>query len=159
MLKAAEVVVDTRVAAISLWEPWATLMAIGAKKNETRSWPTRHRGALLICAAARKNKRDLEMLLRDQPFYAALAGGLTRLWHGHAVALVDLEQIGTTNSIIRCAASWKWPEEGSDEFHFGDYSPNRFAWITTGLRRLKPFPVKGKRGIFYVTMPEFGDFS
>lgn len=25
---------------LSLWEPWATLMAIGAKRIETRSWQT-----------------------------------------------------------------------------------------------------------------------
>lgn len=33
--------------AISLWQPWATLMAIGAKTIETRSWSTRHRGPRL----------------------------------------------------------------------------------------------------------------
>jgi hypothetical protein len=38
------------VKAISLWEPWATFMAIGAKLNETRSWPAAYRGDLVICA-------------------------------------------------------------------------------------------------------------
>jgi len=37
--------------AISLWEPWATAIAIGAKKIETRSWATSYRGPLAIHAA------------------------------------------------------------------------------------------------------------
>lgn len=29
--------------AISLWQPWASLMAVGAKRYETRSWGTLYR--------------------------------------------------------------------------------------------------------------------
>lgn len=36
---------------ISLWQPWATLLAIGAKRFETRSWRCGHRGPLAIHAA------------------------------------------------------------------------------------------------------------
>ncbi len=159
-MKASDVTAGTRVAAISLWEPWATLMAIGAKKNETRSWPTRHRGALLVCAAARKNNKEMRELLGISAFSEALAGGLTKMWHGHAVALVDLDHCLRTTPGLNA-----WPVSASlslngDEMDFGDYAPGRFAWITTGLRRLKPFPVKGKQRIFYVTMPpEFEEWS
>lgn len=37
--------------AITLTQPWATLVAIGAKRIETRSWATRYRGPLAIHAA------------------------------------------------------------------------------------------------------------
>ena len=37
--------------AISLWQPWASAMALGMKKIETRHWPTCYRGPLLIHAA------------------------------------------------------------------------------------------------------------
>lgn len=37
--------------ALTLWQPWATLIAIGAKTIETRSWSTNHRGPLAIHAA------------------------------------------------------------------------------------------------------------
>jgi len=146
-MKSVDVVPGSRVAAISLWEPWATLMAIGAKKNETRSWPTRHRGALLICAAQRKNRRELDELYQDTTFWAALKGA--RLSYGHAVALVDVDGCLATG---RDSSAGPY---GQDGFLFGDYSPGRYAWITTGLRRLKPFPVKGKQGLFYATMPDF----
>lgn len=39
--------------AITLWQPWASLVAIGAKTIETRSWATKYRGPLAIHAAAR----------------------------------------------------------------------------------------------------------
>ena len=38
---------------LSLWQPWASLVVIGAKRFETRSWPTNYRGPLLIHAAQR----------------------------------------------------------------------------------------------------------
>lgn len=43
--------------ALSLWQPWATLIAIGAKQYETRGWSTPYRGPLIIHAA--KTKEEL----------------------------------------------------------------------------------------------------
>ncbi|MFV0399180.1 MAG: ASCH domain-containing protein [Oscillospiraceae bacterium] len=40
--------------AITIWQPWASLLACGAKKYETRSWVTSYRGPIAIHAAARK---------------------------------------------------------------------------------------------------------
>ncbi|MFL5577327.1 MAG: ASCH domain-containing protein [Gemmatimonadaceae bacterium] len=37
--------------ALTLTQPWATLVAIGAKTIETRSWPTHYRGEVAIHAA------------------------------------------------------------------------------------------------------------
>lgn len=36
--------------AITLWQPWASLLAYGVKKYETRSWPTKYRGPIAIHA-------------------------------------------------------------------------------------------------------------
>lgn len=36
--------------ALSLWQPWASLWACGAKKYETRSWATKYRGPIAIHA-------------------------------------------------------------------------------------------------------------
>lgn len=41
-----------RPRALSLWQPWASLIAVGAKTIETRGWSTTYRGPLLIHAAA-----------------------------------------------------------------------------------------------------------
>jgi hypothetical protein len=37
--------------ALSLWQPWASAIAVGAKRIETRHWQTSYRGPLLIHAA------------------------------------------------------------------------------------------------------------
>lgn len=39
--------------ALTLHQPWASLVALGVKRLETRSWSTSYRGRLLIHAAAR----------------------------------------------------------------------------------------------------------
>ncbi len=43
--------------AIVLWQPWASLVALGVKTIETRSWSTKYRGPLAIHAAAKKPAR------------------------------------------------------------------------------------------------------
>ena len=52
--------------AITLWQPWASLVALGLKTIETRSWQTAHRGPIAIHAAARCPKpQDLKRLVGD----------------------------------------------------------------------------------------------
>lgn len=40
--------------ALTLWQPWASLIALGVKTIETRSWSTSYRGPLAIHAAAKR---------------------------------------------------------------------------------------------------------
>ena len=39
--------------AVSIKQPWASLIAAGVKTLEIRAWPTDHRGPLLICSSRR----------------------------------------------------------------------------------------------------------
>jgi activating signal cointegrator 1 len=55
------------VKALTLTQPWASLVAIGAKQIETRTWSTRYRGRVAIHAARRWS-------LNDQGFYLYHAG-------------------------------------------------------------------------------------
>ncbi|WP_180267711.1 hypothetical protein [Nostoc linckia] len=36
------------IKALSLWQPWATLIGMEVKRYETRSWGTNYRGRLLF---------------------------------------------------------------------------------------------------------------
>ncbi len=47
-----------KIKAISLHQPWASLIAMGLKKFETRSWLTNYRGKLVICAAKKNSKQQ-----------------------------------------------------------------------------------------------------
>lgn len=67
--------------ALTLHQPWATLVAIGAKRVETRSWATTYRGPVAIHAGRhRPPMMDLPPLPRGprgreaDPYYA-------RRWH------------------------------------------------------------------------------
>jgi hypothetical protein len=42
--------------AITIIQPWATLIALGEKKFETRSWTTKYRGPLAIHAGMKWGK-------------------------------------------------------------------------------------------------------
>lgn len=49
--------------ALTLWQPWASLVALGVKTIETRSWSTSYRGPLAIHAA--KTTRGIDDLPGD----------------------------------------------------------------------------------------------
>ena len=151
---------------ISLWQPWASLMAIGAKRIETRSWPTNHRGPLAI-HAAKKWTRELAELCRTDPFRSVLeSNNIMRpddLPMGGVVAVVHLYDCWRVERIERAdanitpeldasiAATLRFagnteadiqealkPALTPQERAFGDYSVGRFGWLTESkfLRRL-----------------------
>lgn len=57
---------------LTLTQPWATLVVIGIKEIETRSWKTNHRGQLGI-HAARTFPRCARLIACSKPFKSALA--------------------------------------------------------------------------------------
>lgn len=127
------------IKAISLWEPWASAMALGLKCNETRGWPTNHRGDLLICAAQRRMEADELRVYHEwvRPF----AGDGYVIPYGCAVAVVELHDCVATSRIATTAR----------EFALGNYEHGRFAWVTKNLRRLQPpVAIKGRQGFFDV---------
>lgn len=58
--------------ALSLWQPWASAIALGAKRVETRSWETLYRGPLLIHAAKRRPVYELLALNSNWTWLAVL---------------------------------------------------------------------------------------
>ena len=139
---------------LTLTQPWATLMAVGAKHIETRSWRTRYRGPVAIHAAKIFPPDCRALCLRPgSPILQTLARhGIESLAPlkavvGHIVAVVDLVDICSTDldlSLMAARSLYGIP----DERHFGNYSPGRFAWITRNVRRLaRPIPFRGSLGL------------
>jgi hypothetical protein len=133
---------------LSLWQPWATLVAIGAKSVETRSWSTPYRGMIAIHAAKRWNA-ELRQISRLPPFVKAMtAAGLPIvespedcLPFGAVLALCFLTDIVPTDGPVP-----DWMTAG--EMPFGDYSAGRYAWKLADIRPLKePLPLRGVRGL------------
>jgi activating signal cointegrator 1 len=119
--------------AISLWQPWATAMAMGLKTIETRSWFTRYRGDLLICSTRREPAAwERELLSRWE---------VKELPLGVALCVVNLYDCVPVHAV----------QPASTEKMFGDYTDGRHAWLTNHLHRIKkPFPVQGRQGLFEV---------
>ena len=153
--------------AISLWQPWASLIAVGAKRIETRGWFTSYRGPLAI-HATQKFEGWMQELLDDEPFLSALSeadfrpmppGGDIRVPRGVIVATCELVACVRIDVHLRLhhPETLGVPAEmgivsvppSGDEFHFGDYTPGRFAWLLHNIRRLpQPVPAKGKQGLW-----------
>jgi len=149
--------------AFSLWQPWASLMASGAKTIETRDWGTRYRGPLLI-HAAKHWSGEQERLTQSPEFRAGLerdGRGALPMPFGAALCVVYLdrcvqvEELGTDEpaSTFQDMLGVRLPEDVEEiaerELDFGDYSPGRWLWITKGLRTFRhPVPMAGRQGLF-----------
>jgi activating signal cointegrator 1 len=135
--------------ALTLYQPWATLIAIGAKRIETRSWSTPYRGPLAIHAGKCKDyilQHNRSFICNQLPFEEALRkAGYDLKWLslplGAIVAtceLVDVERI-YANSYI----------PGKPEFMFGNYSIGRFMWKLEQINILPiSIPAKGAMGLW-----------
>lgn len=140
--------------ALTLIQPWATLIAVGAKRVETRSWGTSYRGPVIITASA-KLPFDI-VLIMARPLYTQAfmdyieKGGKPNLPTGAAVCVAELTDIAQTG--VRGEDSPWVKNLSQSEREFGDYSPGRYGWIFLHVRKLKrPVPIKGARGLWTPT--------
>lgn len=137
--------------ALSLTQPWATLVAIGQKSIETRSWSTAYRGVLAIHAAKGFPRYCLE-LCTEEPFRDVLRSHrllIREMPLGAIVAVARLTAVERTESIrlFGYAGIPMLPHE----MEFGDYSDHRFGWVLADVRRLPvPVPCKGALGLWDV---------
>lgn len=131
--------------ALSLWQPWASAIALGAKTIETRSWSTSYRGPIAIHAAKRKVIGELEALQRSKisDFVGQMPWSL-KLPFGAIVATAKLVDCVPSNS-------WKLHNMSSSNFYLGDFSPGRFAWLLEDVVALpEPIPYRGAQGLFEI---------
>lgn len=135
--------------ALTLWEPWATFMALGYKTIETRDWPTRYRGALAIHAAKRRPDPDDVAYLWEA---ADIREPIPQEWPlGRVLCLVDLTDcvFGDQPGMLM-PEGWKG-EHPWREYVLGALTTDRFGFVTCNLRRLeKPILVRGAQGLWSV---------
>lgn len=140
------------VKAVSLHQPWASLMAVGAKGVETRGWATNHRGPLAIHAA--KNTSNFA-LLHDFKFCEPLAAaGLVTYdenyrFVSHRLPLGALVSVG---KLVDCRPTASLVKTISErERGYGDYDPGRWGWMFEAMQALpSPIPFRGALQLFDV---------
>lgn len=137
--------------AISLHQPWASAVAIGLKKYETRSRLTHVRGRIAIHAAKRRtfDQRCMwdDFMHVDEIWLAFLYGATLRdfdsLPFGAIIATAELVDCFPTDTLGK--------NFSQTEIILGSYDPGRFAWKFENVHHLaEPIPFKAHQGWFEV---------
>lgn len=127
--------------AISLWQPWASAIAMGHKRIETRGWPTRHRGPIAIHAAKRWTAEEKDLARMFETRYGM--NGLADPPRGCIVAVATLVSVRPSEHLIE--------EISETEEMLGNYGPGRYGWMLEDVRKLDdPVPWRGMQGLFEV---------
>lgn len=146
--------------AITLQQPWATLVAIGAKRLETRSWRTNYRGPLAIAASAKQGKEGKVLMADPQCYGAMQLYGASQYWggmighpYGAVIAVCNLVDCLPMESHICLPGIFdEYPELNTiRERAFGDFDVidrhngrRRWAFVLEDVQPLvEPIPVKG----------------
>ncbi|MFB6469289.1 ASCH domain-containing protein [Cytobacillus sp. Hz8] len=135
---------------ISVKQPWATLIALGEKSFETRSWQTNFRGEVAIHASKNIDRMACQESL------------VIEVLHKHGFILphdLPLGMILATCQIVNCfevredledsALLYEGLMVSGNEYHFGDYRKGRYAWKLCDVKMLnEPIAAKGKLGLW-----------
>jgi activating signal cointegrator 1 len=140
------------VRALSLLQPWASLMAFGEKRVETRGWETQYRGWLAIAASKAWKRDDIEMAMTDPDFVWAWGQhnvtSLKQLPLGAIVCIGHLVDCVRTEYFDTDDARWCAQRESV----FGNYRAGRHAFIFDHMIAVpEPVPVKGSLQVY--TLP------
>lgn len=157
--------------AISLWQPYATAMAVlrvgtarRVKRFETRGWePSRDMigERIAICASKAERPRDpdgnvvdlreiwMRLVHRRPDVHAHFAAAGFNDWcdlpRGAVVCHGVLAEVTPTAALLMRG------KDTIDELEeaFGNYAPGRFGWRLDDVVTLaKPVPIVGRQGIF-----------
>lgn len=142
--------------AITIQQPWATLIALGEKRFETRSRRTNIRGTIAIHAGKSIDRGACEL----EPIKSTLAKhGYTvdNLPTGAVIATVELigsyrhyNTIDNGVHIVRCPDNQYDFEKvhyiNGQEKSFGWWGEGRHAWEMANIKQIEPIPAKGQQG-------------
>lgn len=134
--------------ALTIHQPFATLIALGEKRFETRGWVTKYRGPIAIHAA----KKVVRKVCLEEPFRSVLAK------HGYTADNLPTGAVVATATLAGChpvlATEQKAALIGSGEYvegnelAFGWYEESRYAWEVTEVKQIDPVPAKGQQGLW-----------
>lgn len=138
---------------LSLAQPFASLLIAGIKTFETRSWKPGPRNMEII------KREGLLVHASQSKKYAYLAGQapfwqhLSKMGKLPMGAIIGRVQVGRVIKTEAWLKEFTWPSDPKgiwpEEYFFGDYSPNRFAWACYDQEKFpEPIPVKGKLSLW-----------
>lgn len=125
---------------LTIKEPFATLISLGIKTTETRSWRTKYRGELYIHAGLKKPKYD-----HKNSDFKKLANQYNYDKLGYIICKCKL---------VDCIEMTEEYIENMKKNHYidyicGEYKIGRFAWVLENIEIVNPIEAKGKLGIWH----------
>ena len=162
--------------ALSIVEPYASLIANGEKSFETRSWSPRYLGELAICVSKNKNIMKASKIITDDDVYSLFFTHINKLigdgvipafqdmQFGKCIAITNIVDIYKIVSVKKdgvlltsvCTGKSKCfaLESFIKELLTGEWHEGWYAWELSNTRKIyKPFPVRGKPGLFQISLP------
>ena len=130
--------------ALTLIQPWASLILLGEKKIETRSWKTNYRGPIAIHAGKKIDKSVFE-----DPFYCDILNkyGITKdnIVTSAILGVGILSDIKRTEDLVASISE--------KEKKLGTYTENRYGWFIKEIRELEtPLVYKGSLGLWNLNL-------
>lgn len=139
---------------ISIMQPWASLIVLGHKKIETRSWNTKYRGPLLIHASAgKKGIKTMDADLWD--LCSELGVEVADLPLGAILGSCNLDTLESTKHLNSIMDFYQRKGRAAKyEMEFGNYLPDRYGWLLSDIVKFdQPIPAKGKLSIWNYEPP------
>lgn len=145
------------IKALPLWQPYASLIAYGAKRVETRDYPPQRLGLRFgqrIAIHACKTGTDLWLCGIDGPdeFVDQLPNSFPCPEDLPLGAIVATCVIDRAREVTQESHDLLW-SRNPQEYAFGNYAPGRWAWVLRDIERLiNPVPFRGRQGSFDVPL-------
>lgn len=161
---------------LTIWQPFASLIAFGEKRFETRPKPTSHirDNNWYLIHAAKKWDNEIKDICLSEPFFSTLKDiGYPNTLTSHYGGLQALEgvifplgQIVALCQVKRCLKSTGYKtHEGEtwvtirnenhpimsiegNELAFGNYNEGRYAWELINVHMVEPFLYQGSQGYY-----------
>lgn len=136
---------------VSVWAPWADLIATGPKTIETRTWATRWRGPIVILCTKTKNKDTkaaMELYQSDAWEGGPLLDADYVPSYGKVLALATLSEVRPMMEADKPAALYA--DHWSIEYWHSKSKrwQTKFSWVLEDVMSVEPFDMNGKQSPF-----------
>jgi|GEM_PF-843725 len=142
--------------ALSLWQPWASLVVHRLKQYETRGWacPPSLIGKPIAIHATKALPAEAREIVEDED-YADEFDLAFRLMGAKGLDSLPRGAVLGVARVVSCQRASDVEDRLSvREATFGNYGPGRFAWRLEVVERFaEPIPAKGRQGIWEWTDP------
>jgi len=152
--------------AATVYQPWASLLAVGAKRYETRGWQTKCRGPIAIHAGLKfinsfpeyfGKIAHLELCeklpgfayMHNLPRGAVIATAC--LLNCHLIRDDGYSKVRPEVTLTKYIQRPNYAKEYIQgcELLFGDFTPGRYAWEFVNMKLLpEPIPARGQQGLW-----------